>query len=100
MRSVVVNISRLGIQDTETRTDLDSHAECCVLGKHCLVLQDFDRPVEVKGYDPTGPIYTAKTVSAAVAYQDMVTKGIVVLIIHQALYIPHLEHNLLSPIQL
>ena len=41
------------------RTDLDSHAEVCVLGKHCLVLFDYERPVEVKGYDPDGPSFTA-----------------------------------------
>jgi hypothetical protein len=71
-----------------------------VLGKHCLVIHDYERPIEVRGYDPKGPPYTAKTVSAAVAYQDNVTGGIVILIFHQALLIPHLEHNLLSPIQM
>jgi hypothetical protein len=83
-----------------TRSDLDNHAECIVLGKHCLVLHDYDRPIEVRGYDPNGPPYTAKTVSAAVAYQDSVTGDIVILVFHQALLIPHLEHNLISPMQM
>ena len=36
----------------ETRTELDSHADVCVLGRNALVVQDFNRPVDVTGYDP------------------------------------------------
>jgi hypothetical protein len=82
------------------RSDIDNHSDAIVLGKHCLVLNDFDRPVEVQGYDPGGPIYTARTITGAVGYQDRVTGGIVILIFHQALHLPHLEHNLISPFPL
>ena len=35
----------------EVWSELDSHADTCVVGKHVLVFQDFDRPVDVIGYD-------------------------------------------------
>jgi hypothetical protein len=34
------------------RSDLDSHADCCVFGKEVLVFNDFDREVTVDGWDP------------------------------------------------
>ena len=39
--------------DQETRTELDSHADACVVGRNSLMIQDFNRPVDVTGYDPT-----------------------------------------------
>ena len=41
-----------------------------------------------------------KTVSAAVAYDDPVTGDTFMLVIHQAIHMPRLSHNLLCPMQL
>ena len=35
-----------------TTLELDSHADTCVLGRDCLVILDYDQPVQVVGYDP------------------------------------------------
>jgi hypothetical protein len=37
----------------ETSLELDSHADTTVLGGDALIFQNYDRPVEVLGYDPT-----------------------------------------------
>jgi hypothetical protein len=38
--------------DTESRTELDSHADTCVVGEEtALVIHDFEQPVRVFGYD-------------------------------------------------
>ncbi len=34
----------------ETTLELDSHADTCVLGRHALIILDYDRPVSVAGY--------------------------------------------------
>ena len=82
-------------------THLDSHADTCVVGKNALVFQDFDRPVDVCGYDPKGPVTKSlRTVSAALAYTNHSHGETVILVIHQAIYIPSLSHNLLCPNQL
>ena len=82
-------------------THLDSHADTCVVGCNSLVVHDFDRPVDVCGFDPTGPVSKSlRTVSAAVAYTIPTTGEVVMLVIHQAVLIPSLSHNLLCPNQL
>ena len=85
----------------ESRTDLDSHADQCAIGSNALVTHDFDRPINVSGYDPNGPINrNLRTVSAALAYDDALSGETVILVIHQAILIPDLAHNLLSTMQL
>ena len=85
---------------SESRTELDSHADVTVVGKNALVLTDFNRPVTVTGYNPASkPMLNVKTVGAAIAYDDPTTGATIMLTIHQALHIPTLEHNLLCPMQ-
>jgi hypothetical protein len=85
---------------SESHTDLDSHADQCAVGDNSLIVHDYERPINVSGYDPTGPIVQdLKTVSAALAYDDPVSGETVILIVHQAIHIPDLSHNLLSTMQ-
>jgi hypothetical protein len=72
-----------------------------VIGSNALVIHDFDRPINVTGYDPNGPVKrNLRTVSAALVYDDALTGKSVILVVHQAIYIPDLNHNLLSTMQL
>jgi len=84
-----------------SRSELDSHADTCVSGKDSLVIHDFDRPVNITGYDPNQPVAKAlRTVNAALTYDDPVNGEVIILVVHQAVHIPHLSHNLLSPFQM
>jgi hypothetical protein len=59
---------RLGYVDRveeANRSDLCSHADCCVCGKEVLVFNDFDREVTFTGWDPTGETQSLRIVSAA-----------------------------------
>ncbi len=57
--------------------------------------------MDVTTYDPKGkPAKSMKTVSAALAYDDPESGEVIILVLHQAISIPHLEHNLLSTFQL
>jgi hypothetical protein len=83
------------------RTDLDSHADQSVVGSNCLVTHDFDRPVSIQGYDPNGSTTESlHTVSAALAYDSPDTGETLILVLHQAIHLPNLPHNLLSPMQM
>jgi hypothetical protein len=42
----------VGRVEEVSRSDLDSHADCCVCGKEVLLFNDFDREVTVTGWDP------------------------------------------------
>jgi hypothetical protein len=83
----------------ETTLELDSHADTCVLGCDAFILLDYDRPVIVEGYDPSLGTKTYATASGALAYDDPVTNEVYHLVISQAIHIPHLDHNLLCPMQ-
>jgi len=86
---------------TETRSELDTHADTCVVGKHCLIFHDFERPVGVTGFDPSsGERPGLPTVSAALAYDDPESGKTIILVVHQAISIPTMENNLLSPMQM
>jgi hypothetical protein len=71
-----------------------------VVGKNALIIHDFERPVNVTGFDKTVANVRAKTVTAAVAYDDQVSGQTMILIFHQAIYIPGMENNLLCPMQM
>ena len=87
--------------DQDGRTEMDSHADTCVVGKQCLVFHDFDRPVNVSGFDTSlGTVKNRSVVSAALAYDDPETGEVIMLVVHQAIHIPTMDHNLLCPMQL
>jgi hypothetical protein len=50
--------------DGQTTLELDSHADTCVVGKDVLIINDFDRPVDVRGYDHSLGSQRYQTVSA------------------------------------
>ena len=86
----------------ECRTELDSHADTCVVGPNtALIVNDFGRPVRVHGYDETvSEVNNCRTVTAVVAYDHPATGETYMLTIHQAIEIPTLKANLLSTVQL
>ena len=93
-------MSALKTDEAEYRTELDSHADTCVVGANVLVTHDYERPVTVTGYDASQGNKRYRTVSAAIAYDDPILGRPVIVHIHQATHIPHLQHNLLCPMQL
>jgi hypothetical protein len=102
IRAVRTVAALAGLHDgDDSRTGLDSHADTCVVGKDVLIVHDLDRTVNVTGYDPSQPAATSlRMVSAALAYDSPVNGEVIILVVHQAIHIPHLQHNLLSPMQL
>ncbi len=79
--------------------ELDSHANTCILGRHAYIFQNYNQPVHVKAYDPQLGSTEYRTVSGAVAYTDPSNGRTLLLLIHQAIHIPHLDHHLLCPMQ-
>ena len=65
-------------------------------------MHDFNRPVNVVGYNPSKGTMTpnCQIVSAAVAYGCPMTGEVFIIGIHQAILIDHLHSNLLCPMQM
>ena len=83
----------------EMTLELDSYADTCVLGCDALIISNYDRPVEVEGYDRALGKKQYDTVSSALAYDHPQTGEVLLLVLHQAIHIPHLDHHLLCPMQ-
>jgi hypothetical protein len=95
-----MHLGSLGQTCPARRSDLVSHANARVVGMEVITFQDFERPVNVSGYDLKGPVAMAlKTVSAGMAYDVPGSGRVVILIVHQAINLPNLPHNLLNPMQ-
>ena len=70
------------------------------MGRNSLLVHDYDRPINVSGFHPSAPVNNnLRQVSAALAYDDPLTGETTILLVHQAIYVPELEHNLLSTMQ-
>jgi hypothetical protein len=83
----------------ETSLELDSYADTTVLGAGALIIQSYDRPVEVVGYDPQQDSQTFETVSGILAFDHPWDGQVYHLVFHQAIHMPQLDHHLLCPMQ-
>ena len=99
MTSIVGSLKRSD-EEEESRSELDSHADTCVLGSNALIIHEFGKKVRVHGYDALQGAKTYRLVSGVVAYDDPSDGVVKMLVIHQAIHVPHLVHNLLSSMQL
>ena len=102
IHSIKIGSLKVGGDGNEVRTEMDSHADTCVVGEEtALIIQDFDRLVRVFGYSKdVGQPDRCKTVSGVVAYDHPETGETFMLVIHQAILIPNMTANLLSSMQL
>ena len=81
---VIITIGAV-TSDVDDTIHLDSHATMCVIRRNALIINDFDRPVDVSGFNPKGPATKSlRTVSAALAYTYPSSGKLAILIVHQA----------------
>jgi hypothetical protein len=84
----------------EVWSDLDSHADTCCLGSEVMEITDYQKTVTVTGFDPTIASMSLRIISAALAYDSPESGETVILLVHQAIYNPNVQYNLLCPLQL
>jgi hypothetical protein len=83
----------------ETSLELDSHADTTILGAGALIIQSYDQPVEVVGYDLQQCLQVFEAVSGILAFDHPWDGRVYHLVFHQAIHIPQLDHHLLCPMQ-
>jgi hypothetical protein len=99
--AITMHLGSLGKTGHACRSDLDSHAYASVVGMEVITFQDLERPANVSGYDPKGPVAMAlKTVSSGMAYDVHGSGRVVIISVHQATNLPHFPHNILNPMQM
>ena len=84
--------------ETDSRSELDSHANMVVVGKHAFILQTSTRMAEVNPFSTEcGTLEKVPIVDAIVAYDCPYSMKTYLLVVLNALYIPSMEHNLVVP---
>ena len=79
--------SLTSLQTLESRMELDTHADTTVLGKNCLLIQDFGKAVSVSGWNASAGFTKCLKVSGVVAYNHLHTGVTYMLIWNQAIYL-------------
>ena len=86
--------------NSESRTELDSHANMCVLGKHCYVLSDLEmaQTVSVVAFsDSAEGLNNVPIVDAMLVYDFERTNQVYLLVLRNVLYIENMDNNLILP---
>jgi hypothetical protein len=82
----------------ESQTYLDSHANMCVAGKYAFVLADSGTTATVRAFSPDMDAIETSIVDCAFRYDCTYTnKTYYILVAHNALYVPTMNHNLIPP---
>ena len=82
----------------DPHTDLDSHANMVVLGKHAYIFESTGKTFNVNPFsDDLGIAKDVPIVGGAVYYDCPYTRETYILIIRNALHIPSMENNLIPP---
>ena len=94
-------VSSISQPSNHSRSDLDSHADTCCVGSNAFVHHESSfKTVDVQPFlNSLGSAKKTPIVSASVAYDCPYTLKTHIIHIHQALYFPELEHNLINPNQ-
>ena len=87
----------ISITDDLPRTELDSHANMAVLGKHCFVFENSGRSCDVSAFSPTIAPTSLPIVDAVIVYDCPYTFKSYLLMIRNALYVAEMQHNLIPP---
>jgi hypothetical protein len=95
-----MRLGSVGHVEEVKRSDLDSHADCCVCGKGVLVFNDFDREVAVAGWDPEGETQSLSIVSTSMGYKIIESGQTVLLVAYQSIFSPSFSHTQLSTMQM
>ena len=75
-------------------SELDTHANTCVVGRHSFIVDRHDLVVNISGYDPIkGTANDLEVVNAEITVYNINTGESQVVIINQAVHVPTMEHN-------
>ena len=100
--SIAALISTLTAQEAQqsnhSRTELDSHANIVVIGSESFIFESTARTCSVTLFHPKlGVSSKVPIVDGAICYDCPYSGESYILIIRNALYLPHLRNNLIAP---
>jgi hypothetical protein len=90
-------VSAVSLGDS-IQSDLDSHANMIVLGKHCFIISYSGKYIDVNAFaDAVGGLSQVPIVDAAITYDCPYTHKSWLLIVRNFLYVESMNTNLIPP---
>ena len=86
--------------ETDSRTELDSHANMPVVGRHAYILAESGKTVSVHPFTPDYEPMQVPLVDAAVWYDSPYDGKQYILVLRNALHVPSMTNNLIPPFAL
>ena len=97
LKSKIASLTEGG-DDLKGRTELDSHANMVVVGKHCWIISRSKQSVDVSAFaDDVEGLKDVPIVDALLSYDCKRTMKTYLLVVRNALYIESMTHNLIPP---
>ena len=84
----------------ESCTELDSHANMPVVGKHAYIIAETGKRVDVSPFTPDYKPLTVPLVDATIKYDNPYNGKSCILVLCNALYVPSMNNNLIPPFML
>ena len=84
----------------DSRTELDSHTNMPVVGKHAYTIAETGKKVDVSPFTPDYKPLTVPLVDATVKYDNPYDGKTYILVLRNALYVLSMDHNLIPPFML
>ena len=84
----------------ESRTELDSHANMPVVGKHGYIIAETGKTVDVSPFTPDYKLLPVPLVDATIKYNNPYNGKSCMLVLRNALYVPSMDNNLIPPFML
>ena len=88
---------KLNYSLSESRTELDTHANMPLVGRHCCVIAHTGRSANIHAILPDFPTQLLSIVNAAIKYKCPFSGKEYALLIRNSLYVPLMTTNLLPP---
>ena len=84
----------------ESHTELNSHANMPVVGKHAYIIAKTGKKVDVSPFTPDYKPLMVPLVDATVRYDNPYNGKSYILVLRNALYVPSMDNNLIPPFML
>ena len=80
-------------QSNDYITETDNHADKTVLGSNCLPVLNFERLVDISGWDASAGSVECTTISGAISYDHPISGQVYMLVYHQSIHCPRLANH-------
>ena len=94
-----MSVNEMGTR-VESCTELDSHANMTVVGKHAYIIAETGKKVDVSPFTPDYKMLTVPLVDATIKYDNPYNRKTYILVLRNALHVPSMDHNLIPPFML